>query len=130
MNYADMRRSPAARPNLPRNMAAADRARERGDALVVSFVGDTPWALPTVYCDSGKRYAWEFARGLHAVVAVRPGVVVLDALRQILDTTDTIGQGYPVLVDLDAQEVACVVHGRPVGLWQIKRGSALWLQYF
>lgn len=111
-------------------MAAAERSRECGEVLVVSFIGDTPWACSTVYCDSGRRYDWDFVRGLSVVVAVRPGVVVADALHQILEATDTIKGGYPVLVDVDAQEVACVVHGRPVGLWQIKRGSALWQQYF
>lgn len=111
-------------------MAAAERSRECGEVLVVSFIGDTPWPCSTVYCDSGRRYDWDFVRGLSVVVAVRPGVVVADALHQILEATDTIKGSYPVLVDVDAQEVACVVHGRPVGLWQIKRGSALWQQYF
>lgn len=130
MIYANGRRR-AARENLvPRNVAAAERARARGDALVVSYVGDTPWALPTVYCDSGKRYAWECVRGLQVIVAVRPGVAVLDALREILDLADTIKRGYPVLVDLAAEEVACVVHGRPVGLWQVRRGTELWRDYF
>lgn len=130
MPYADNRRKPARGPLQPRNIAAADRAREHGDSLVVSFVGDTPWRLPTVYCDSGKTYLWECVRGLQVIVAVRPGVAVLDALRELLALVDSATRGYPVLVDVDAREVACVVEGSPVGLWQVKRGTDLWRQYF
>lgn len=112
-------------------MAAAARARERDEPLVVSFVGDVPWANETVYCDSGRRYAWDFMRGLHVIVAVCPGVDVLDALRSILERTDIIGgDSYPLLVDVAAREVACIVDGRPVGLWQIKRETDSWRQYF
>ena len=112
-------------------MAAVARARERDEPLVVSFVGDVPWQNETVYCDSGRRYAWDFIRGLHVVVVVRPGVDALDALRSILERTDVVsGSSYPVLVDVDAKEVAFIVDGRPVALWQIKRGTSLWQHYF
>ena len=131
MNAATTRRRPA--PGFlatPRNMAAVQRARERDEALVVSFVGDVPWPNETVYCDSGRRYDWDFMRGLHVVLAVRPAVDASDAMRAVLERTDTIWGTYPVLVDMDAQEVACIVHGQPVALWQVRRGTSLWQQYF
>jgi hypothetical protein len=141
-SYADRSRQRfAAKLAQPRNLKAADQARSEGCALVVSFVGDTPWSNPTVYCDSGQRYDWRFLEGqhtpwgsfegMHTIVAVRPGVITLDALPEILERM--AGSEYPVLVDLHLQEVACIVDAVPplkVQLWQTRRGSGLWQQYF
>jgi hypothetical protein len=128
--YADRRRT-AATPAMrePRNTRAAQWAREQELPLVVSFVGDTPWSNPTVYCDSGVRYAWDFMAGLHAVLVVKPGVDARHAMREILMRSDLIRVGYPVLVDVESQEVACIVDGNPVGLWQVRHGSELWQHY-
>ena len=133
MNYADRHRKDVRKPLLPRNMTAVDRACAEGCPLVVSFVGDVPWSNPTVYCDSGHRYGWDFMRGLHCIVAVRPEVDAKDALQAILERGYTPQYGYPVLVDLKRQEVACIVEASPapkVQLWQTRRGSELWQQYF
>ena len=127
--YADSRRRPARGPSAPRNLAAAQRARERGERLVVSFVGDVPAWGPTVYADAGVRYDWAFLRGLQTAVVVSPGLNVLPALAGILEACDVM-KGYPVLIDIDAQEVACVVEGRPVGLWPMRRSSPWWLDLF
>lgn len=127
--YADRRRAPLALP-LPRNARAAQTARDQRTPLLVSFIGDTPWQAPTVYCDSGVRYDWDFIKGLHVVVAVREGVDSSDALRAIFDHSDVIRIGYPVLIDVDTQEVACIVENNPLRLWQMIRGSDLWQQYF
>lgn len=136
--YADRSRAAQHRPLQPRNLRAADTAREHGVPLVVSFIGDTEWSNPTVYCDSGKRYDWSFLEGphtpwgsfagLHTVIVVKPGVETLDALPQIL--ARMAGIDYPVLVDVEHQKVACVIEGPPVQLWQVRRGSVLWQQYF
>ena len=133
MNYAD--RSRAARAPVllpPRNIRAAEVARENQLPLVISFIGDTPWTNPTVYCDPGKRYDWSFVSSLneHTIIAVKTGAVLLDALRSILLRTDTLEIGYPVLLDVDLQEVACVVPGPPMSLWQVRRGATLWQHYF
>lgn len=132
--YADRSRQRFA-PKLatPRNLKAADQARNDASPLVVSFAGDVPWSNPTVYCDSGQRYDWDFMKGLHCIVVVKPGVDTKDALPAILERGYTDDFGYPVLVDLQQQEVACIVHAQPapnVQLWQTRRGSELWQQYF
>lgn len=128
--YADRRRTAVHTLPKPRNAQAAQLARDRGVPLLVSFIGDTPWAAPTVYADSGKRYAWSFIAGLHVVVVVRAGVDSTDALRSIFDHTDLVETGYPVLIDVDTQEAACVHENNPLKLWQMNRGSELWQQYF
>lgn len=132
--YADRSRQRFA-PKLatPRNLKAADQARVDACPLVVSFVGDVPWSNPTVYCDSGRRYSWDFMKGLHCIVAVGPEVDFKDALQAILERGYTDQYGYPVLVDLKQQEVACIVEASPapkVQLWPVRRGSELWQQYF
>lgn len=127
--YADRRPAPR-KLYPPRNVQAAQRARDQDAALIVSFVGDTDWSNPTVYCDSGVRYDWSFFDGLHAILIVRGGIDARHAMRQILDRSDTIGTGYPVLLDVEAREVAMVVHGKPVNLWPVRRGTPLWQQYF
>ena len=128
--YANRSRAaPARTAPQPRNMRAVDHARERDVPLVISFVGDTEWPNPTVYVDGGKRYDWSFVRGLDTIIAVRPGIDSLEAVRQILAHTDTF-KGLPVVIDVEHQEVACVIEGPPVQLWQVRRGSVLWQQYF
>lgn len=113
----------------PRNMIAVEMARAKGQSLIVSFVGDTAWPNPTVYCDGGKRYDWGFITGLHTIVVARPGVDLCNALSEILARTDTLLDGYPVLVDAELQEAACVV-GPPLGLWQIRPATEQWQKYF
>lgn len=121
------------RARQPRNLTAAvERAKRQKVVLCASFVGDTPWPeVPTVYCDSGVQYDWEFvtALPLHVIVAVRQGVDANHAIRAIFDRSN-IRRGYPVLVDVDRQEVACIVDGDPYGLWQMKNGTDLWRLYF
>lgn len=129
-NYADRRRSRSSAPRPPRNVAAAQRARDQDQALVVSFIGDTAWSNPTVYCDSAVKYDWSFIRGLHAVLIVKSGVDARHAMREILARTDTIHAGYPVLVDVERREVALVVEGQPINLWRVRSGASLWQQYF
>ena len=131
MNYADRNRQVRAGvAPQPRNVRAAQIAIERDEALFVSFVGDTEWSNPTVYCDSGKRYDWGFLAGQEVVVVVKAGTDPKDALSRILERSDTIRVGYPILLDIEMQELSCVVHGTPVDLWQTRRGSELWQQYF
>ena len=134
MNYADRGRAARA-PQLhtPRNARAAAIARERDEPLFVSFVGDLRYANPTVYCDSGERYDWSLVAGLHVIVAAKTGIDASAALVSILEHTNTITTGYPVLLLVDREEVACVVHGvkgKPVSFWPIRRGSELWQKYF
>lgn len=128
--YANRTARPAARVYPPRNAQAAQFARDHDEALLISFVGNTEWANPTVYCDSGVRYDWDCFVGLHAVIVVRAGVDARHAMAEVLERSDTIAVGYPVLLDIEAREAAMVVHGKPMGLWQVRKGSTLWQQYF
>lgn len=129
--YANRRRNVIeAGLHQPRNIAAEKVARERSLPLMASFVGDIDYSNPTVYCSSGERYDWRFTKGLHVVVVVKAGVDLRDALHSILEQTDTIDTGYPVLLDVERQDIACVVEDRPVGLWPIRKGSNLWQQFF
>jgi len=147
--YADRgraKRDPRLYP--PRNAGAADRARAEGVPLVVSFVGDTPYRFPTVFCDPGRRYDWSFLgprildpefkpeeyRGgphLQVIVAVMLGMDVAAALAEILARCDC-SVAYPALAILDRRELAFIVH-RPGGgaqLWPVRSGTELWQQYF
>jgi hypothetical protein len=129
--YATRRRTPAPSLAQPRNMRAVDIARERGEALVVSFIGDTPYPNPTVYCDSGVRYDWAFAEGLSVLVVARPGINTVDALDALVRYVTHIGgHDYPVLIDLKNEEAANVVDGWPLQLWQVRKGAPTWQQYF
>ena len=131
--YADhvrQRRDPP-QLRLPRNMKAAEEARELRTSLFVSFIGDTGWPNPTVYCDSGNRYDWGFTRASHVVVVAKPGADTLDALQAILACSEVIYRGYPVLLDVDQQEASCVIHGtHGPQLWQVRKESPIWQQYF
>lgn len=130
-DYANRRRNTRAAIQ-PRNMAAVPWARDKQLSLVVSFVGDTPWPfLPTIYCDSGGVYGWDFVKTLPCptIIAVKPGIDAVRAIRAIFERSNLM-IGYPVIADVENEEVACVVDGNPFGLWQVKRGTELWKLYF
>jgi hypothetical protein len=131
--YANRKRGARKALRQPRNMPAVQRARDQGQPLGVSFIGDIPWAGPCIHVDGGQRYDWSFVAGLHTVLIVKPGIDCRLALREVLEHTDTIRIGYPVLVDVEAKAVANVVHGNGPGqvqLWQWRRESDLWQQFF
>jgi len=129
-------------PRIPRNIKAAESARAQKIPLFISFIGDLQryfclewvedrrWSNPMIYCDPGVRYDWSCVRGLCCVLVARPGVDIRDAAVEILGNVDVFREGYPVLIDFDSEEVACIVEGDPFNLWRIKRGSHLWQQYF
>lgn len=128
--YADRsRRQPTALPK-PRNIGAVDRAREQDVPLVISFVGDSHLSNPTVFCDAGKRYDWSFIDGFLTIILFKPGMDLKDALPEILKRTDVIGRGYPVLLDVERKQAACVIEGTPVGFWQMRPDSELCQSYF
>ena len=114
----------------PRNLKAIEVAREQGEPILVSFMGTAPFSGPAIYCDPGRRYEWGRLAGLLPVVVVDGRTNTADALPALLDLTNTIATGYPLLVDVQSQMVACVVHGSPVSLWQYKRDSTTWRELF
>lgn len=133
-SYADRsRQRPRSKLEAPRNMRAAQQANQQGVPLVVSFVGDSPWQSPVIYCDGGVRYDWSWIPEMvkHTVIVTRPAIDIRHAAAAILGLTDTLLIGYPILVDVESKEVACVIesmHG--FLLWQVRRGTELWQQYF
>lgn len=141
-HYADRSRR-APRLAMPRNMKAVESIRGAAlcdppvnarASLFVSFVGDIPWIDPTIYCDPGVRYDWKAVlQGVaHVAVVSKPGIDLRDAPQAILEAADVIGIGYPVLIDVDLKDCACIVHGldgRPQ-LWTMKSSSPIWQQYF
>jgi len=112
----------------PRNLRNA--VLNADESLIVSFVGQTKYANAHIFADSGVRYDWGFiADKVHAIIMVKPGIDASDAIRGIFDNSDPM-LAYPTLVDVQAQHVACVIDGHPIRLWQTKRGSELWRQFF
>jgi hypothetical protein len=73
----------------PRNIRAIGAARENGEAILVSFMGATPWPGPTLYCEPGGRYEWKWLAGLLPVVVVNGPTDTADALHEILEVTNT-----------------------------------------
>lgn len=41
--------------------------------VLISMVGRMPWKNPQVYVEAGKRYRWDWLKGLGAVLLVKPG---------------------------------------------------------
>jgi hypothetical protein len=41
--------------------------------VLISMVGRMPWKNPQVFVEAGKRYRWDWLKGLGAVVLVKPG---------------------------------------------------------
>lgn len=120
--WAAMSRQP-----LPRNARALDQLQPK-DYLAISFVGNTPLRMPTVYADSGKRYDLRRAQGAHVFIVVKPGI---DAKRVIADVFE-VGELYPTLVDYETKTVAAIVDkvGGGFKLWPWARGSEPWRAYF
>lgn len=101
------------------------------ECVVVSFVGQTDIAHPHVFPESGVEYDWEFLRGAHVVVAVKPGINARHALGAIYDAKgDNPLAPYPSLIDTERQQLSMIVGARPLALWHVKRETELWNTYF
>lgn len=122
-----------ARPTLPmpRNArsGAVDQAREKDISLVISLVGSTGFANPHVFIDPGQRYDWSFlgTGHLHCLVATRRGIDSMEAVRAAWSVCQPI-KAYPTLIDIEQQEVSFITDGYE--LWQVRKGTGLWRQYF
>lgn len=116
---------------LPRNAWRIVEARRQGKKpelpVFISYVGDIPSPNPTVYCDSGVRYEWNWLSGLTTYVAVKAGVNATDAfcaawlhMRMVC----------PTLIDYEREQLACIVLVNPLRLWQVRRDSHIWRDHF
>ena len=80
----------------PRNIAKLQRLRERGASppheIVVSLVGMTPISDALhLYADPGCAYDWSDTRGLHTIIATRPGVDARHAIAGIFKAGFWVG---------------------------------------
>lgn len=115
---------------------------ERGDSglllhprwsVLLSFVGDVrpriDFALdwwgrrgardcPLVELESGRSYRWDWMRGLHSIVLVRPGVDAREAVSASYSLCaagrDREGPEYTGLVDVDLNVFAWVTYLHPM----------------
>jgi len=113
---------------LPRNINSL-QGLAKGTSIIVSFVGSTGYANPHVFADSGKKYDWEFTKDLHCTLVVKPGVDAEHAMRAICGLADWMA-GYPILVDVESQQLAYIVTPKPLHLWPVKSGTNTWRQHF
>jgi len=130
--YADRSRQRARPLPQPRNMRAVQLARDQDLPLLVSFVGDTDWADPTVYCDTGARYDWSFVDArLNCWIFTRPGVDIAHTAAALLEQSHWGRHSYPLLIDVQTRALAYVVD-KPggLGLMPVRGGTDLWRQFF
>ena len=123
----------------PRNISALLRLRERGASppheIVVSLVGTTPISDALhLYADPGCAYDWSDTRGLHTIIATRPGVDARHAIAgifKVADEHDCMHRcGYPTLLDVERKQVAHICEITPLRVMQPRRGSEEWAAYF
>lgn len=93
--------------------------------VIVSFVGDTGFDGPHVFPDPGVEYDWRFLFDLPAIVAVKPGIDCLPALRGVFAEARL----YPTLVDVELQSAASVIDSR-LRLLPFPRNSPGWKELF
>jgi len=107
---------------MPRNAAPILEARLGGlkpaGTVIVSFVGDTPWDGPTVYCDSGQKYDWAWAEKLEFCVVVNPETDATDALENLFKHQSSAS--YLCLIDIQLQQVSYLLSLQPQKLWHRK----------
>lgn len=112
---------------LPRGAAPIEHARTRGlrpaDAVIVSYVGPTPWDAHHVFCDSGQRYRWGWSEGLELAIVVAPGIDAMDAICGCFWPTNP--HRLTTIIDIKQQLVSYVIDLKPVpSLWPIRDVSA------
>ena len=115
---------------LPRGAERIKAMRLRGerpaDPLLVSFVGDLPWAGPTVYARADTTYDWRFLVDLPTIVVVAPGVSSRENLMSIFG----MARLYPTLVDLPRKTVASVLDRKPLRLLPFPKHHPGWQELF
>lgn len=122
-----------ARCEVPRNLHAIQQMRDTGklkdgDLVVVSFVGQTRYPEPHLYCNSGRRYDLRVLANLNAAVVVRPGI----GAGQVLADLAHLTRDLPILIDVERQIRAEVIEstGGALKLWPSAQGGRAWLECF
>lgn len=110
------------RAPLPAGAGAIEQARARGlrpaDAVIVSYVGVTPWDAHHVFCESGRRYRWGWSQDLELAIVVVPGIDAMDAFRGCFWPTNA--RCFTTVIDIERKQVASIVRmlPKPV-LWHL-----------
>lgn len=104
-----------ARNPLPTGASVIEQARQRGlkpaDAVIVSYVGVTPWEAHHVFCESGRRYRWGWSQDLELAIVVAPGIDATDAFRGCFWPTNA--KCFTTVIDIERKQVASIVRMLP-----------------
>lgn len=105
---------------IPAGADVIEQARQRGlkpaDAVIVSYVGETPWDAHHVFCESGRRYRWGWSEELELVIVVAPGIDAMDAFRGCYWPTNA--KCFTTVIDIVRKRVAYIVRMLPAPvLW-------------
>lgn len=98
----------------------ARRAGKRPDgAVIVSYVGPTPWDVHHVHCESGKRYRWGWSEDLQLAIVVEPGIDAMDAIRGCFWPTNP--RHLTTIIDIKQRMVSYVLDLLPSPrLWPLR----------
>lgn len=105
---------------LPDGAWPIAKARQQGlrpdGAIIVSFVGPTPWEGVHVFCEGGQQYDWNWSENLWLTIVTEPGIDVTDAINGCFWPENT--KEMLTLIDIERQQVFDIprVLPRPV-LW-------------
>lgn len=107
-------------PSLPCGAEVIEQARARGlrpaDAVIVSYVGGTPWDAHHVFCESGHRYRWGWSEDLELAIVVAPGIDAMDAFRGCYWPANA--KSFTTVIDIERKQVASIVRMLPTPvLW-------------
>lgn len=117
---------------FPRGAGEIARARKSGfrpaQPVIVTYVGDTEWDGVHVHCESGQRYDWAWSEELPLVIAMRPGVDAMDAIRGCFWPCNA--HQFLTLIDVDRKLVSYVVGLLPKPkLWPEPDVTRYWPTY-
>lgn len=114
------------RGGAPILIARTQRGERPHGVIVVSFVGETDLDCTHIYAEAGQEYDWRLLRDLPVLIATRPGIACLPAVREIFEHA----RPYPTLVDVELQQAASVIDNKPLRLWPMSRSGAAWKELF
>lgn len=126
MGRRDLTRTKPQPLPMPNNAWEIERVRKQGyrpaSTVIVSYLGETEWQGPHVFCESGKRYAWDWSRDLSIVIVLCPGVDATDAIRGCFWP---MAPNLLTLIDVERMAVAHVLGLLPKPrLWHLADVSA------
>lgn len=112
---------------VPAGAEVIDRARQAGKrpdgAVIVSYVGPTPWDAYHVHCESGRLYRWGWSEDLELAIVVEPGIDAMDAIRGCFWPANP--RTLTTIIDIKQRLVSYIVRLLPEPqLWHLRDVSA------